>query len=136
LQAVGWNSLIAVWLAREYRSGGLRPALLWLPRSRQACRRLSTIVTYALLRRPPGKAMRCSQSSRLHNRRHQSRRVRGRPADDGLGCPSFGLWLARRRRALVGLLLLTTPMFPSSASPDRFGAQQVSTRGLYFSLDD
>jgi hypothetical protein len=49
-----------------------------------------------------------------------------------------GLWLAMQSpEKLVGLLLLTTPMFPViRVVQDRLGAQQVSTRGLYFTLDD
>ena len=50
----------------------------------------------------------------------------------------FSFWLAiQAPEKLVGLLLLTTPMFPViRVVQDRLGAQQVSTRGLYFALDD
>ena len=49
-----------------------------------------------------------------------------------------GIWLALQApEKLVGLLLLTTPMFPViRVLQDGLGAQQVSTRGLFFSLDD
>jgi len=49
-----------------------------------------------------------------------------------------GLWLAvQSPEKLTGLLLLTTPIFPViRVVQDRLGAQQVSTRGLYFTLDD
>lgn len=48
------------------------------------------------------------------------------------------LWLALQApEKLIGLLLLTTPIFPViRVVEDRLGAQQVSTRGLYFTLDD
>lgn len=48
------------------------------------------------------------------------------------------VWLALQApEKLVGLLLLTTPMFPVvRVLQDGLGAQQVSTRGLFFSLDD
>lgn len=50
----------------------------------------------------------------------------------------FSFWLAwQAPEKLVGLLLLSTPIFPViRVVEDRLGAQQVSTRGLYFALDD
>lgn len=50
----------------------------------------------------------------------------------------LGFWLAMQApEKLIGLLLLTTPMFPViRVVQDQLGAQQVSTRGLYFALDD
>jgi len=63
--------------------------------------------------------------------------VEGQPLMVWAALP-FAFWLALQApEKLVGILLLTTPMFPViRVLQDRLGAQQVSTRGLYFALDD